>query len=108
MVCFGQLKQVKREICQPEYISKIIDESFIVLFQINSYSHGAIMSGLNSKIVKQLRVPIPPLEEQKKIISILSSLDNKIQIEKSYKEKLKNLKKGLMQDLLTGKVRVNV
>ena len=50
---------------------------------------------------------IPPLPEQKKIAEILSTVDDKIQKEKNYKEKLQELKKGLMQDLLTGKVRVN-
>jgi type I restriction enzyme S subunit len=48
----------------------------------------------------------PPLPEQQKIASILSCIDDKLEIEKN--EKLELLKKGLMQVLLTGKVRVKV
>jgi type I restriction enzyme S subunit len=46
------------------------------------------------------------LPEQQKIISILSAVDEKIESERQRKEQLEKLKKGLMQDLLTGKVRV--
>jgi type I restriction enzyme S subunit len=51
--------------------------------------------------------PLPPLSEQKRIAEILSQIDQAIEKEEKYKEKLERLKKGLMEDLLTGKVRVN-
>ena len=47
-------------------------------------------------------------KEQQKISSILSNLDLLIQQEKQYKEKLEKIKRGLMQQLLTGKTRVKV
>jgi len=56
---------------------------------------------------KNIFIPLPPLEEQKKIASILSSVDKKLQKEEEYKTKLERLKKGLMQKLLTGEIRVN-
>lgn len=52
-------------------------------------------------------IPVPPLEEQKKIAEILSLWDKAIEQTKeliAYKEKQK---KGLMQALLTGKKRLN-
>ena len=52
-------------------------------------------------------IPLPPLSEQKRIAEILSQIDQAIEKEEKYKEKLERLKKGLMEDLLTGKVRVN-
>lgn len=54
-----------------------------------------------------IKIPLPPLEEQKQIASILSSVDAKIKKEEEYKAKLEKLKKGLMQKLLTGQIRVN-
>lgn len=48
---------------------------------------------------------LPSIAEQKKISDILSSVDNKILFNKKVKEKLTKLKKGLMSDLLSGKVR---
>lgn len=51
---------------------------------------------------------IPNLKEQKEITEILSAADEKISVNKKLKEKLILLKKGLMQDLLSGKVRTNI
>ncbi len=51
---------------------------------------------------------IPNLKEQKEIAEILSVIDEKILVNKKLKEKLTLLKKGLMQDLLSGKVRTNI
>lgn len=58
--------------------------------------------------LNSFKLLVPPLEEQKKIANILSSVDNKIQKKQEQKEKLEELKKGLMQKLLTGEVRVDV
>ena len=55
---------------------------------------------------QELDIIVPPKEEQKKIADILSKVDNKIDIYKKIKDKLTSLKKGLMQDLLSGRVRV--
>ena len=53
-------------------------------------------------------VCLPQLAEQQKIVSILSGIDEKMEKETDRKVKLENVKKGLMQVLLSGKVRVNV
>lgn len=47
-----------------------------------------------------------PIDEQIKIANILSSVDTQIEEYKNKKNKLEELKKGLMQQLLTGKIRV--
>lgn len=61
-------------------------------------------------ILKQakLKIPLPNLGEQKKIASILSNVDSKIQQQQEYKSQLEILKKSLMQKLLTGQIRVKV
>lgn len=55
---------------------------------------------------EKLKFPVPSIEEQQKIVSILSEVDKKIEGYENKKYKLEELKKGLMQQLLTGRTRV--
>ena len=59
-------------------------------------------------IILDSLVPIPPLEEQKKIAEILSTLDKKLEVLKQEKVKLEKIKQWFMDELLTGKIRVRV
>jgi restriction endonuclease S subunit len=47
-----------------------------------------------------------PVKKQKKVDEVLDPVDDDIEKESNYKEQLKSLKKGLMQVLLTGKLRL--
>lgn len=60
------------------------------------------------KGAKNLKMPLPKISEQKKIAEILFSADEEIEKEIAHKERLEKIKKGLMQVLLTGKIRVKV
>jgi type I restriction enzyme, S subunit len=53
-------------------------------------------------------ITIPPIEEQTAITKILNTADTEIQETKAYLATLKEQKKGLMQQLLTGKTRVKI
>jgi type I restriction enzyme S subunit len=63
---------------------------------------------LNTTIVGKTKIILPPMEEQKKITEICRKCDDKIFMEKKNKEKMNNVKNGLMQALLSGKVRVEL
>ena len=69
---------------------------------------GSSQKFLSLKIIRSFKILLPPLPEQKQIADILSSVDESIQKSKDKKTQLEQVKKGLMQDLLTGKVRVKV
>jgi len=60
------------------------------------------------KAQKELFIRIPPVTEQNRITSILLAVDEKVSRVKKKLSQTQSLKKSLMQDLLTGKVRVNV
>ncbi len=62
---------------------------------------------VNKGKFSRIQIPRPPLPEQQRIASILSRIDETIEKEERYKEKLERVKQGLMEDLLTGKIRVN-
>lgn len=74
------------------------------------YSHitrqGAGRYKLNKASLQQLPITIPPLKEQKKIAEILSTWDKAIEHTQTLVDKLKVRKKGLIQQLLTGKTRL--
>ncbi|MDI6604510.1 MAG: restriction endonuclease subunit S [Thermoanaerobacteraceae bacterium] len=80
-----------------QYINKMI-----------SLGSGTTFNEINKNQLSKLDIKIPnSLPEQERIATVLSQIDEAIEKEKSYKEKLEGIKKGLMEDLLTGKVRVN-
>ena len=60
----------------------------------------------NKTDFKKILLPIPDLKEQYKIVSILLEIDEKTEEYEKKKQKLEELKKGLMQQLLTGRIRV--
>ncbi len=60
------------------------------------------------KSLSKFPLALPPLPEQQKIAEILSAVDEKIGLERERKAKLERVKKGLMNDLLTGKKRVRI
>lgn len=63
-------------------------------------------SNLNKEIVEDLDIPIPSKEDQNLIVSILSDMDSDIELLEKKLEKLQNLKQGMMQVLLTGRIRL--
>ena len=80
----------------------------ILINQMTSRSHGGTMSILNKGMLLSVNFPIPPKKEQEEITKILLAVDEKIAVNRQLLAKQIELKKGLMQDLLTGKVEVEV
>lgn len=74
------------------------------------YSQGIVDDTLNLKFnnFEVIKIWIPDKETQTKIAKLLKSYDEEIQILNSKLEKLKEQKKGLMQKLLTGQIRVKI
>ena len=63
---------------------------------------------INRKELGEYRLALPSTDEQLHIASVMDIHDARIRTEEQYRDKLKLQKKGLMHDLLTGKVRVKV
>ena len=58
--------------------------------------------------IAKIKIPLPPVDEQLRITSAIGSVSVAIDSQKHKLSQTKSLKKSLMQDLLTGKVRVTV
>ncbi|MGO2498748.1 MULTISPECIES: restriction endonuclease subunit S [Vibrio] len=76
--------------------------------QLEDFSGGSTVPHMRVPDCEKILIKLPSLGEQKKIIDSLKSVDNLIQIKETKSTSLQNTKKALMQDLLTGKVRVKV
>lgn len=74
--------------------------------QIEVKTGGSTQKVVNTSDIKLVLIGLPGKPEQQKIAGILSAVDEKISVNKKLKVKLTLLKKGLMQDLLSGKVRI--
>lgn len=73
--------------------------------ELIKYSSGSTFLEISSKNLKKLPIPIPCLEEQQKIASFFSTLDQKIDLNERKLETLEKLKKGLMQKIFNRKIR---
>ena len=76
--------------------------------QIMSLQAGGNREGLNFQQVREIGFAIPTLLEQQKIVNLLQSIDTKIMTVSQKFISVEQTKKALMQDLLTGKVRVKL
>lgn len=80
---------------------------FLQSLSTEKYGTGTGVPTLNRNILHKVKVAIPPLDEQIKIAEIISESDAEIEKEVSYRADLERIKTGLMQVLLTGRIRVN-
>jgi len=63
---------------------------------------------ISTKEMERFTIALPPFEEQTRIAETLSTADGKLGIERREKAKLERIKQGLMDLLLSGKIRVKV
>ena len=80
--------------------------SNIIKRQFHKLLVGSNYPAINSSDVKNLKIPVPPLPEQKKIADCLSTWDVAIEKQNALINALTDRKKALMQQLLTGKKRL--
>lgn len=93
----------------------ILNKYFYYFTQIEKYKKEIMLitkqavnqASFTTQDFKRIELMVPPIEEQDKIVLILSSIDEKIEEYKNKKESLKEVKKGLMEQLLTGKLRID-
>ena len=76
--------------------------------QIDTFQAGGNRQGLNFQQIRSFNIPLPSVAEQRQIAEILTTVDNKLQVLADKKSQCQELKRGLMQQLLTGQRRVRV
>ncbi len=84
----------------PSYISWMLNFCPLVVAQIKAKCHGAIMAGFNSGLLKQLRIPLPPLAEQRRIAEVLDRAEALRAKRRAALAQLDSLTQSLFLDLL--------
>lgn len=98
--------RTKKEAVLGDFLAKQI-MTFTYRKQFFQMANGATRYGLRISDIENAKFKIPTLIEQEKISSLINKIDEEISLLIKQKLTVEIQKKGLMQQLLTGKVRVN-
>jgi len=114
----GNLQYSDKKYCLGRGVSALTvalnnDKNFVyyqlirLFIEMINKSEGGVIKGLRKEDLSNLKFHIPiHLEDQKEIGSVLLDIDNEIKALEKKLSKTKQLKQGLMQQLLTGKIRL--
>ncbi len=90
--------------CDPKFVYY-----FLQTIDYDKHNAGTTVPTMNRNLLHPIKIAIPKdIEIQRRIALILSTVDDFILKEKERRESVISLKKGLMQNLLTGKIRVKL
>ena len=92
----------------PELVCWQLNYASWVLSWFRKNSQGAVMDAIQSSTLRSLKLPTPPMPEQRKILQKYKAIQQRLLNEERLYRKLTDQKSGLTHDLLTGRVRVKV
>ena len=99
-----------------KFVKSVVVSEWARHFLCSTFFQAALDLATSATTIKTIQVPQfcsipfrrPFIDEQIRIADVLDTHDSRIRTEEQYRDKLKLQKKGLMHDLLTGKVRVQI
>ncbi|HHV53418.1 MAG TPA: hypothetical protein GXX52_08070 [Synergistaceae bacterium] len=104
------LAERRRALQAPKLLGEIVGEAkgFAKKRQASNKqkSVGSIFLEIGKRGIATIEVALPLLAEQRAIVSILSDMDAEIKALERRREKTRQVKQGMMQQLLTGRLRL--
>jgi len=94
---------LKNEQALPEYVFRYFDYNSDSLTSLNQ---GTSIAGITRETLTSMTILLPPLPEQTAIAAVLSDMDAEIAALEARRDKTRALKQGMMQELLTGRIRL--
>jgi len=101
------ITRLKKNILNPYFFSEYMN-SDLGKNRVSVIATGGAHPHLNTTDLRRELIPIPPIEEQNIIVETLLSIHKRFEMLEMKNVSNKCIKKALMQDLLTGKIRVKV
>lgn len=91
----------------PRFFAYVVESDIAKRYFMRVAKRTTNLASTNKTQVRAFRFPVPPLSEQQQIAEIITAAKTKLQGLAEKEKALQQLKRSLMHDLLTGKVRVN-
>ena len=87
----------------PKFIALLLEA-----LRLERFIASTGVPSLNRNFIHPILVPVPPVDEQNEIAYIIGWIVNQVSKEEACKQRLEQLKKALLQVLLTGKLRIQI
>ncbi|WP_340695722.1 restriction endonuclease subunit S [Hydrogenobacter thermophilus] len=98
----------KESILNAVFLAKFLHQKWYEGFYKTICRRHVNQSSISLSRLTTIPIPLPPLEEQKAIADILQTIDEKIQKEEARKKALENLFKSMLNELMSGRLRVRI
>lgn len=87
------------------FLAKFLYFKFLMI-DWRSFNEASGVPSLNASTIERVEILVPPIEEQQAITEVLSDMDTEIDALVAQREKAEFVKQGMMQELLSGRVRL--
>jgi type I restriction enzyme S subunit len=88
----------------PEYLYYNLERRYDELRDLSSGGGGR--GGLNLRLIRSIPIPLPSIAEQAAIAAVLTDMDAELTVLNARRDKTRDLKQAMMQELLTGRTRL--
>ena len=112
----GKVAVTPRELCTSQDFTTIVSSAHNPYFlaymlvpimkDMAMQAQGTSIKGITVEDIAKIKISTPSIKEQNQIVTILSDMDNEIEALEQKLEKTRQIKQGMMQQLLTGKIRL--
>ena len=106
-LCLGQrLMQLrpKEDVLDADFLIELLYSDMMQKWFERS-ARGSTSTHVNVGDIESMKIPVPPIDEQHRIMDVLGGFREQLDSERNLLSRYKRLKRGLMQDLLSGRVR---
>ena len=101
--------KTNQRIVDDGFLYKLLkSDLYVHIYQVNTSASVDRRGSLRWTAFSHIRIPLPSLEEQRAIAAVLDGQQHEIDLLSRKRETLQQQKKGLMQQLLMGNIRVNM
>ncbi len=103
---YVSLTLIKTSVLNNEFLKQLLNSNTYKKLANNTVLMGGGVGNLNVNVVREFPISFPSIEEQTAIATILSDMDAEINALQQKRDKTAQLKQGMMQELLTGRIRL--